>query len=331
MHDVNEGAIPLTLSLLFSKITELKLLSLDELSKMVQMFDYGFLDRSNIPSPIDLEKRSIGQNASQSLCLLRNIPFILYRYRDHSSLYEIWAAVLALLEIVVIVFSSEITEENLSELEEQLTLFSSQIIKWGRRLIPKIHFMLHYPRIIRMIGPIVHMNMLKYERKHQELKKYLTRNFRNLTKSLAEKHQEMLCMNEISFDDEVVEGHKRKLETESNYENVLNIFRSDDIYEIKYLNINNYCYRFGLTFIHEATFYRIQKVFDVKNEYFLLCLPCKIIKFRDFLNSFEIEEIESPDYLLIPLKTIKKRKSYDLMYMESINYIKRMPDMCLNK
>lgn len=330
MHDVYEGAIPLILSLFFRKLIELKLSSLDELSKIVQLFNYGFLDRRNIPSPLDLDKRSLGQNATQSVCLFRNIPFIFHRYRDHPDLIEIWKGISALQRIVVFLFSTELTDADLEELEKQTTLFIVQIIKCGCKVSPKPHFMLHYPRIIRTVGPLVHMNMLKYERKHQELKSFQNRNFKNLNKMLAEKHQQKICINEFSCADNIEEGHKKRVENDLKYENILSTFETDDISELKYLIVNNYNYRKDLLVIHDSKFCRIEKVLVIENRRYLLCFPCKINSFNEFLNSFQIEVETSHDYFVVALDELKKPKTYEIQCIESVKYIKNMPDMCLN-
>lgn len=55
-------------------------------------------------------------------------------------------------------------------------------------LIPKHHFMIHYPACIRQIGPLVHVWTMRYEAKHKFFKLSI-KNFKNITKSLAKKHQ----------------------------------------------------------------------------------------------------------------------------------------------
>ena len=57
-----------------------------------------------------------------------------------------------------------------------------------RKLIPKHNFMTHYPRSIRKIGPILHVWTMRYEAKHWFFKNTI-KNFKNITKSLAKKHQ----------------------------------------------------------------------------------------------------------------------------------------------
>lgn len=54
-----------------------------------------------------------------------------------------------------------------------------------KNLIPKHHYMLHYPRCIRKIGPLVHVWSMRFEAKH----KFFKNSIKNITKSLALKHQ----------------------------------------------------------------------------------------------------------------------------------------------
>lgn len=72
------------------------------------------------------------------------------------------------------------------------------------KLIPKHHFMLHYANIIRMVGPLIHMSMFRFDAKHTQLKKVVrnTNNFRNMNKTIAIKHQQSLACHESSFCEE---------------------------------------------------------------------------------------------------------------------------------
>lgn len=48
--------------------------------------------------------------------------------------------------------------------------------------------MIHYPSCIRKIGPLLHTWSMRFEAKHKLFKNTL-KNFKNITKSLAKKHQ----------------------------------------------------------------------------------------------------------------------------------------------
>lgn len=58
----------------------------------------------------------------------------------------------------------------------------------SRNMIPKHHYVLHYPACIRKIGPIIHMWSMRGDAKHRVFKSTL-KNFKNITVSLAKKHQ----------------------------------------------------------------------------------------------------------------------------------------------
>lgn len=321
MHDINEGCIPNVLRALFKQCLQVKL-NLNDLNMMVQFFDYGFLERGNKPSQIDIEKNNLGQNASQSLCLFRFIPYILWNYRYNTELKDIWECIGALLRIVEIVYSMELAENDLMELTEQLKVMSSMYIQTGRKLIPKMHFMQHYPRIIRAMGSILQLNMFRYERKHQIMKQFTTRNFRNVNKTLTDQHQKLLSLNGFSYEDEISIGYSMKFKGRKEFENQLNIISDSDnfsINEIKSLKINNYEYRKDLLVIHKSCFFQIQHVLECCGKYFILCLSYENISFQSFLNSFEVEKSESGESTLISFEELIFLKTFEIKIINRLS------------
>lgn len=61
------------------------------------------------------------------------------------------------------------------------------------RLRPKHHYIEHYPHLIRCFGPLVHLWTMRFEGKHKVFKKRVcdTHNYKNVLKTLAERHQDM--------------------------------------------------------------------------------------------------------------------------------------------
>lgn len=110
----------------------------------------------------------------------------------------------------------------------------------------------------------------------------------------------------------------------------MSTFETDDMCELKFLKVNNYNYRKDLLVIHDSKFCHIEKVLVIENRRYLMCLPCKIISFNDFLNSFQVEVELSHDYFVVAVDNLKKAKTYEIQCIESVKYIKNMPDMCLN-
>lgn len=98
---------------------------------------------------------------------------------------------LVLLTIINIVFSPAVTEGMAICHVWHLIIDHHMLLKElypHQKLIPKHHFMIHYPRIMRKIGPMFHFWSMRFEAKHRFFKNTI-KNFKNITKSLALKHQ----------------------------------------------------------------------------------------------------------------------------------------------
>ncbi|KAL1422132.1 hypothetical protein MTO96_022435 [Rhipicephalus appendiculatus] len=56
---------------------------------------------------------------------------------------------------------------------------------------PKMHFMVHYPRIVSLLGSLTQNWCMRFEAKHQYFKRLATRtmNFRNIAKTMTSRHQ----------------------------------------------------------------------------------------------------------------------------------------------
>ena len=100
------------------------------------------------------------------MCLLRNIPLIFANVVPENDNH--WNLLLLLLDIMYIVFSPNISEGMTvylrSLIAEHHTLFKQ--IYPTHNLIPKHHLMIHYPSVIRKIGPLLHVWTMRYEAKH---------------------------------------------------------------------------------------------------------------------------------------------------------------------
>ena len=114
-----------------------------------------------------------------------------------------WHLLLLLLHIVNIVFSP-VLSEGMTIYLKHLIIDHHRLFKQlfpEINLLPKHHFMIHYPRSIRHIGPILHTWCMRYEAKHNFFKQQL-KSFKNITKTLAKKHQSYMAMYHESFSKE---------------------------------------------------------------------------------------------------------------------------------
>ena len=109
------------------------------------------MERKNKPSHLKIEdnNKHLGLNAIQSWCILRNTPLIFGDVVERDNNH--WNLLLLLIQIVDIVFSPILTDGMICYLKHLIcdhhnmfkTLFHD------KKLIPKHHLMIHYPRIIK--------------------------------------------------------------------------------------------------------------------------------------------------------------------------------------
>lgn len=194
MHDILEGGIDCILRHVLKSLLSSGLLckqNLEELSS----FKYGANDLKNKPPPINpafINSKSVLMGtAATKWCLIRFFPLIFGARVPKEN--EDWELLLKFREIVDIVFASEMTSARLVYLEMLVQTFLNEPTdRYGPGAVtPKLHFMVHYARFVREVGPLRHFWSMRFEAKHQSLKKLAAcvKNFRNLTYTLAKRHQ----------------------------------------------------------------------------------------------------------------------------------------------
>ena len=109
---------------------------------------------------------------------------------------EHWHSFLALLKICSISLSPVCTHDTTAYLrvliEEKLHDF--QRLYPGETVIPKQHYMVHYPSQIERLGPLIQSWNMRQESKLSFVKRVSRRsNYKNVCKTVAKKHQFWLC------------------------------------------------------------------------------------------------------------------------------------------
>ncbi|KAI7808364.1 hypothetical protein IRJ41_002977 [Triplophysa rosa] len=199
MHDILEGVAQLEVKLVLQYVQQ-NFLSADDLAGRIHAFDYGYTQQRNRPPAVKLFDGSndLGLNAIQSWCLLRNMPLIFGDLVQRDD--EHWHLLILLLHIANVAFSP-VQTDGMTTFLKYLIIEHHQLFKKlfpEKNLLPKHHIMIHYPRCIRKIGPILHMWCMRYEAKHKFFKTQL-KSFKNITKTLAIKHQSCMAMCWESF------------------------------------------------------------------------------------------------------------------------------------
>lgn len=126
-----------------------------------------FSDQPSTSASLLQDPPSVPQNSLKAMCGSRIAPLIVVE-RENSH----WTFVLLLLQIVNVVFSPILTDAVICYLKHLIydhhTMFKT--LYPDKKLILKHHLMIHYPRCIKKIGPLIHMWCMRFEAKHFFLK-----------------------------------------------------------------------------------------------------------------------------------------------------------------
>lgn len=326
MHDLNEGVIPFLLQHFFTLLFSSKILTENSLQEKCQYYDYGTLQSKSVPSIVSLTKANMNQTASQMLCLFRHIPFILFEFRNHHKLQDAWKCIQTLLKIVQIAYSSEIMENDIKLLEKSICSHLKLVQKvFGVNLIPKHHFLTHYGTLIRLMGPLVLMSTIRFESKHQHLKKLIatSNNTINVTKSITQRHQKQLAFKNDTYSSKIEHGKKLKKKlTEFELSFISsNSTTSQEIFTVDSFTLNCYEYKKGLLIIFEHKFFQIEGLYIINEKEYILCKQWDCVGFNEFLNSIQITTQESNEKKLICITELKQKQLFECKCIDQKKFI----------
>ena len=125
--------------------------------------------------------------AAQFWYLLRKLPRLIGDRVPKNDPY--WRCLLLLIKVVDYIIAPEISHSAILYLELNLSVFFSEFMALfpNTRITPKCHYVLHYPRLIRQLGPLIRHWVMRYEAKHHYFKQNARApgNFINIAKALA--------------------------------------------------------------------------------------------------------------------------------------------------
>ncbi len=208
-HDLLEGIVPIEIALALAHFIDTKLFTFDEINSRVLNFKYLHHDKTNKPHEIRYtfkKNQCINGNAHENWCFLRMFPLI---FGDRVPTNDKYFSIILLLKDIVEIVMAPVLDEDLviylDELIQEHKLLFIETTKVNPKVNPKpkLHFVDHYPELIRCFGPLVHCFTLRYEAKHQIIKQIakVVCNFTNILKTFAVRNQlrEALLMNSDFF------------------------------------------------------------------------------------------------------------------------------------
>ena len=139
---------------------------------------------------------SLNQDAAKSYLLFRIFPFVVGNGVDQTDRH--WELYTLVSDITEISFSAVVSLDTVARLQdivkEYLELFK-QLFP-DQPFTPKQHYLVHFPKVILLLGPLINLWAMRFEAKHQYfkgLKKLM--NFKNICLSSSRHHQKAAAMN----------------------------------------------------------------------------------------------------------------------------------------
>lgn len=327
-HDLFEGVVCYVLSNTIESLVRADLFSLDELNTSILNFKWDATDVSNKPVtvPKTLRNFNIKQTAAQIWCLARFLPLIIGDKVNRGNVA--WETFLLMRDMIFFVCSPEIDKGEVLLMKDIIEDFHESYRQNypNDSVKPKFHYTLHYPMETLKFGPLVHLQTIRFEGKHNYFKElvYRTKNKMNICKSLALRHQYYQCTFNasenylFSLQPETSDGSTIPLCLLRNeYQRLLSdvLHGVTDVYLSNTVSMNSIKYFKGCCVIRNLVgdlfyFSRVQQCVAANGHIFLLCTKMRTVNFDRHFHAFIVRETEECD--CIDLKNLKDPHPYGL-------------------
>lgn len=197
MHDLFEGICRYEIAnILNFLINKEHFFSLEVFNARLQHFDCGRNFGKNKPISISsnaLNAQYLIISASEMVFLIEHLGILIGDLVPVNN--TVWEVFLMLREIINIIMSLSFTSATTQLLETLISEHHSLYMEvFADSLKPKHHFIVHYPRLLRRLGPLKHLSCFRFEAKHKQFKENakVIKSRKNCPYTLALKHQLVL-------------------------------------------------------------------------------------------------------------------------------------------
>ncbi|XP_055855364.1 uncharacterized protein LOC129918693 [Episyrphus balteatus] len=318
MHDLLEGVCHYDLSIILkSFILKYKYFSLPQLNRRIEIFNFGSVtQKPPLFNSDSLSKNKFKLSASEMYIIITHLSLLVGDLVENSC--PEWKLYLLLREIILFVFrkrhhihSTEYLKKIIADHNSLYILISESHLK------PKFHFLLHYPRIVQNIGPIVAVNSMRFEAKHQTFKKcgYISNNRINILKTMNVKHQykisnlilnyNELCLNFYNH------GQTFQLKSAEFFKFNFKSSERENILKVSWLNHKGVLFKeklvvcIGLYENNDPVFRLIEHIVKVKTSFYLCLSYIETICFDNHYFAYKI----------------KANSSFSVFDLDSLQYV----------
>ena len=323
MHILLEGTVQYGVRYVLQHVINNGLMTLNQLNSKFTQMRLGYRDEANRPCPLretmfnGQEKYKLKQTAEQARIFLKYLLFILRDYVPNDNPY--YRLVLQITSIVQICFSPVISTETIEELQNAIEAHLRLIKELfpDVNITPKMHYMLHIPRQIMNLGPLVRHCCTRFEARHKYFKESAReQNFKNISLSLAERCQldncadfatEKPCQHplfstekvfgpSIAVTKEMKTGFIRRMKEGlfyANPERLANLFAYKwiELHGTRYVPYKCCIIAVNATFTSRMPIFgRLQQIWMADEEIIFEFTPLRTVQFDDNLLSYEVDD-----------------------------------------
>lgn len=202
MHIFFEGICHVELKALLSYIISSNIIKLEEINKIINDFDYFYLDKHDIPNKIDnlnIKQGAFTQTSSQMKVLFHNLPIMLRNFFTKTDKH--WMNFLNLLNIINLSLTYCYDNHTINQLNELIESYVNTFITLYPHinLTPKFHFLRHFPLQMANYGPLRFHSTFKFEAKHRQLKSFKYKCFKNISNSVSFRQELWMLAKKLDF------------------------------------------------------------------------------------------------------------------------------------
>ncbi len=343
MHILYEGVCHLELKCLLNEVIQNKnLIDLRFLNECIKKFCYFDKDKSDKPNIIEVkEYRADGkfsQSSGQMSTLFQNLPLMIGEKLKNN---ENWNNFLRLLSIINITFSFVYDNKTVVDLRDEIKKYLSVFSELYPeiRMIPKMHFMTHFPDQLEKNGPLCFHSTLRFEGKNGQVKKYDFGNFINICKSVAFRQEFWMVSKRLDYNWDIRDNFLSKGEVFKNLNsnqihdhgfslnyNYDTSVESNSLRECDCVKIHGFLYKLNSYIIisdsielKKKTVGKIERILLANDNLVFKLLICDIVEYTKQINCFKI--VASDEITYRYYKNIVHKEPQNTIIINSDLYI----------
>lgn len=323
MHDLLLGVLRYDLAFIINHLIKAKYLTLNLLNERIKFFKFSKVDSgNNIPQikQEHLKKNMIVISASEMMALTLYLGVLIGDLvPEYDSVWIFYTVTVQILENLLAESFSEASLVYLTSLiVEHHSLF---LERFEETLRPKYHLLLlHYPKIIRLLGPPRYYWSMRYESFHRLLK--ISANSitcrKNLLKSLSVKQQLRFSARILSKKGLILSSdHGPSFVLHENLTNVFPGVFTNNAKGINWISVNNFYFKIGLALQIPAEndmFGIIKYIVLDKNEICFAILKLKTLGFSNHLQCYEVTLSKTNILNLFLFSSLQCKHSFNMHY-----------------